>query len=110
MRALLIMFLVVAILTPGLLLGILVSPWFFFILFLLLLATAVPFLAPKSETTQTRAGRQHRDDEGTLLIWILVVPAILISVPVLIAALLYSPAFVLIVLVLMAPLLWVAFQ
>jgi len=110
MRALLIMFLVVAILTPGLLLGFLVSPWFFFILFLLLLATAVPFLVPKSETTQTRAGRQHREDEGSLLIWILVVPAILISVPVLIAALLYSPAFVLIVLVLMAPLLWVAFQ
>ncbi len=51
MRALLIMFLVVAILTPGLLLGILVSPWFYFILFLLLLATAVPFLVPKSETT-----------------------------------------------------------
>ncbi len=42
--------------------------------------------------------------------WILVVPAILISVPVLIAALIYSPAFVLVVLVLMAPLLWVAFD
>ncbi len=110
MRALLIMFLIVAILTPGLLLGFLVSPWFFFILFLLLLGTAVPFLVPKSETTQTRAGRQHREEEGRLLKWILVVPAILICVPVLIAALLYSPSFVLLVLLVMAPLIWVAFQ
>jgi hypothetical protein len=103
------MLLVVVILTPGLLLGFLVSPWFLFILFALLFVVTVPFLVPRSETTQTKAGRRSDEDESRLLIWILVVPAILICLPVLIAALLYSPFLVLFILLLMAPLLWIAF-
>lgn len=109
MRALIIMFLIVAILTPGFLLGFLVNPWFLFVLCLLLVAVAVPFLIPRSETASRAVGPQ-REDEGRLLIWILVIPAILVSLPAIIAALIYSPFFVLLILLVMGPLVWVAFR
>ncbi len=108
MRALLITFLVIAILTPGLLLGLLASPWFYLILFLLLLLFPV-VLAPKPEKRDSLRSRSGQESPG-LLIWILVIAAFVFAVPVLILGFSLAPGFFLIILLVMAPLIWMAFR
>ena len=108
MRALLIMFLVIAILTPGLLLGLLASPWFYLILFLLLLLFPM-VLAPKPETRDSLRSSSGRDSPE-LLIWILVIAAIVFAVPILLLGFLLAPGFFLIILLVTAPLIWMAFR
>ena len=66
MRALLFMFLVIAILTPGLLLGLLASPWFYLILFLLLLLFPM-VLAPKPENRDRLRSSSGRDSPELLI-------------------------------------------
>ena len=108
MRALLFMFLVIAILTPGLLLGLLASPWFYLILFLLLLLFPM-VLAPKPENRDSL--RSSSDQESPeLLIWILVIAAIVFAVPILLLGFLLAPGFFLIILLVTAPLIWMAFR
>ena len=79
MRAILLLLLFVILLTPGLLLGILESPWFFLILFLLLLGFPL-VLAPRPATQ----GQQHPSSSSPgILVWVLVGLAFAFAVPVL---------------------------
>ena len=68
MRALLVFFLLVVILTPGLLMGFLVSPWFFLILFSLLLLFPI-FLAPMPEDLDSLGSSSGQESTGPL-VWI----------------------------------------
>ncbi len=108
MRALLIMFLVIAILTPGLLLGFLASPWFYLILFLLLLLFPM-VLAPKPDNWDSMKSSSGQESPG-LLAWILVIAAIAFAVPILLLGFLLAPGFFLIILLVMAPLIYLAFR
>ncbi len=108
MRALLLMFLVVAILTPGLLLGFLTSPWFYLILFLLLLLFPM-VLAPKPENRDSLNPSSDQESPG-LLFWTLVVAAIVFAVPILLLGFLLAPGFFLIILIVTAPLIYLAFR
>ena len=104
MRALLVFFLLVLILTPGLLLGFLVSPWFFLILFSLLLL--FPFvLAPKPEGSGSSKSSSGQESMGPL-VWILVIGAIFFALPILIMGLLLIPGFFLLILLVMGPLIY----
>ena len=97
MRALLIMFLIVAILTPGFLLGFLVSPWFFLIFGALLVLFPV-FLAPKPATAgEVRSGT----GEGApgALVWGLWIAALVVGIPILVLGFLIAPGFFLMMLV-----------
>ena len=105
MRAVLIMFLIVAILTPGFLLGILVSPWFFLIFGLLLILFPV-FLAPRVDS----AGSTSTQESPSAIVWILWITALVIGIPILILGFLLAPGFFLFMLIVMAPLLYLAFQ
>ena len=108
MRALLIMFLVIAILTPGLLMGFLASPWFYLILFLLLLLFPM-VLAPKPENRDSLRSSSGQDSPG-LLVWILVIAAIVIAVPILLLGFLLAPGFFLIILLVTGPLIYLGFR
>lgn len=108
MRALLVMFLIVVILTPGLLLGVLASPWFFLILFSLLLLFPI-VLAPKPEDPDSL--RSSGGQESTEpLAWALAIAALLFGLPVLILGLLLIPGFFLLILLVMAPLIYLSFR
>lgn len=105
MRAILLLLLFVILLTPGLLLGILESPWFFLILFLLLLGFPL-LLAPRPATQ----GQQPSSSSPGPVVWVLVGLAIVFAVPVLLLGLTVAPGFFLLILLVMAPLLWLAFR
>ncbi len=101
MRALLILLLLVAVLTPGFILGLVASPWFFLILFLLfLLFPLVLWREPDTGGRSTSPGP---------LVWILVGAAIIFALPVLLLGIVLAPGFFLLILLLIAPLLWLAF-
>ena len=108
MRALLVLFLFVLILTPGLLLGFLASPWFFLILFLLLLLFPI-VLAPKPEDLDSLGSNSGQESMGPL-VWILVIAALFFALPVVIMGLLLFPGFFLLILLVMAPLLYLTFR
>jgi hypothetical protein len=105
MRTVLLLTLFVILVIPGLVLGILASPWFFLLLFLLLVG--FPFvLAPRV------AGEGHEPPSSSPgpLVWALVGLAIVIALPVLILGLAVAPELFLLILLVMAPLLWLAFS
>ena len=104
MRALLIFFLFVLILTPGLLLGFLASPWFFLILFALLLLFPI-VLAPKVKGSSSSGSSGGEESMGPL-VWILVIGALVFALPVLILGFLAIPGFFLLILLVMGPLLY----
>ena len=101
MRALIIALVVILILSPGLLLGFLASPWFFLFLFLLLLLFPL-VLAPRP------SGSGRQESPGPL-VWAVVVAAILFALPVLVLGIVLAPGFFLLILLVMLPLLWLAF-
>jgi hypothetical protein len=106
LRALIIFFLFVLILTPGLLLGILESPWFFLILFALLLLFPI-VLAPKvgsSGGTSTSSG--SGEESMGPIVWILVGTMLFFALPVLIIGFVLIPGFFLLILLVMAPLIY----
>lgn len=107
MRALIIALLVILILSPGLLLGFLASPWFFLILFLLLLLFPL-VLAPRLDKGGKQKSSGDQESPG-LLFWILVITAIAFAVPVLVLGIMLAPGFFLLILLVMLPLLWLAF-
>ena len=107
MRALIIALLVILILSPGLLLGLLASPWFFLILFLLLLLFPL-VLAPRPDKGGKQKSSGGQESPGPLF-WILVITAIAFAVPVLILGIMLAPGFFLLILLVMLPLLWLAF-
>ncbi len=104
MRALLVFFLFVLILTPGLLLGFIANPWFFLILFLLLLLFPI-VLAPKAEGSSSSGSSSGEESMGPL-VWILVIGALVFALPVLILGFLAIPGFFLLILLVMGPLLY----
>ena len=108
MRALLVMFLIVVILTPGLLLGVLASPWFFLILFSLLLLFPI-VLAPKPADLDSPSSSSGGESMGPL-VWILVIAALVFAIPVFILGLLLIPGFFLLILLVMAPLIYLSFR
>lgn len=108
MRALLIFFLLVLILTPGLLLGFLASPWFFLILFLLLLLFPI-VLAPKPKDLDSLGSSSGEESMGPI-VWILVGAALFFALPVVIMGLLLFPGLFLLILLVMAPLLYISFR
>jgi hypothetical protein len=104
MRALLVFFLLVVILTPGLLMGFLVSPWFFLILFSLLLLFPI-FLAPMPEDLDS-LGSSRGQESTEPPVWILIIGALIFALPVVIMGFLLIPEFFLLILLVMAPLLY----
>lgn len=102
MRALLVFFLLVVILTPGLLMGFLVSPWFFLILFSLLLLFPI-FLAPMPEDLDSLGSSSGQESTGPP-VWIMIIGAIIFALPVVIMGLVLIPEFFLLILLVMAPL------
>jgi hypothetical protein len=100
MRALIIALFVVLILSPGLLLGFLASPWFFLFLFLLLILFPVA-LAP-------RTGSNGGQESPGLLVWAVAIAAIVLALPVLVLGIVLAPGFFLLILLVMLPLLWIA--
>ena len=104
-RAVLLLALFVILLTPGLVLGILASPWFFLLLFLLLLGFPL-VLAPRV----TGQGQEQSSSSPGTLVWVLVGLAFVVAVPVLILGLVVAPELFLLILLVMAPLLWLAFS
>ena len=109
MRALLVMFLIVVILTPGLLLGFLASPWFFLILFLLLLLFLPVVFAPSPENWASldSSGVQA---SPVLLVWMLGIAALVFALSVLVLGILLIPGFFLLILLVMAPLIYLTFR
>ena len=91
MRALLIMFLIVAILTPGFLLGFLVSPWFFLI-FSLLLVLFPMFLAPRLDSSGNLSSSSAQESPG-VLVWTLWIAALVVGIPILVLGFLIAPGF-----------------
>ena len=111
MRALIIFFLFVLILTPGLLLGILESPWFFLILFALLLLFPI-VLAPRVNSSGSSGSTSTGSGEESMgpLVWILVGAALFFALPVLIIGFLLIPGFFLLILLVMGPLIYLMFR
>ncbi len=108
MGALIIAFLVILILSPGLLLGIFASPWFFLTLFLLLLLFPL-VLAPRPDKGDKRKSSGDQETPR-LLFWILVITSIAFAIPILLLGILLAPGFFLLILLVMLPLLWLAFR
>jgi hypothetical protein len=102
-KAILVCFLVVIIMAPTVILAIVESPWFLLILFALLLI--FPFvLAPTSdELTGERKG-------AGMIARIAVIVALIFGGFVLALGLLVAPEFFLLMLLVCAPLLWLAFR
>jgi hypothetical protein len=93
---------------PALLLGFLISPWFFIVLLLLPILAAVPLGMRERESGAGTTGGSGR--AGTALIALGVgIPLILFGIPALVLGILYTPYFLLIVLFVVLPLLGVAF-
>lgn len=102
-KAILVCFLVVIIMAPTLILGIAESPWFFLILFALLLL--FPFvLAPRVDKSTGQA------KNADFLARALFVVALVFGGFVLALGLLVAPGFFLLMLLVCAPLIWLAFR
>jgi hypothetical protein len=102
-KAILVLIAVVVIMTPTLILGFTVTPWLFVLLFGLLLV--FPFvLAPRADS----APSQSESSEGLARIAFGV--ALVFGAVVLVLGLLVAPEFFLFMLIVCAPLLWLAFR
>lgn len=102
-RAFLVCILVVIILTPSIIVGIALSPWFFLLLFALLLV--FPFvLAPRTDRSTGRT--EPPDTLARLALFVTLV----VSGFVLALGFLAAPGFFLLMLLVCAPLLWLAFR
>ncbi len=103
--------LIALVVVPALLLGFLINPWFFIILFLLPILAAVPLGMRERESGPSTTGESGK--AGTALIALGVgIPIILFGIPALVLGILYTPYFLLLVLIVLfvvLPLLGVAF-
>jgi hypothetical protein len=106
--ALVLWLLIALVVAPALILGFVASPWFFVILFLLPLLAVVPLATRKRGYTRLRGGSDGAEKTG-LLVLVLVGPALVLSVAALILGILASPYAFLIVLLMVVPLIFVAF-
>jgi len=109
MRALVVMFLIVVFLTPGLLLGFLANPWFFLILFLLLLLFLPVALAPRPENWDSLESSGVQESP-VLLAWMLGIAALVFALCVLVLGILLIPGFFLLILLVIAPLIYLTFR
>jgi predicted membrane protein len=102
-KAILVCFLVVIIMAPTIIFAIMESPWFLLLLFALLLI--FPFVLAPSQDKQTG----ERRDAGPLATILLIV-SLVFGGFVLAVGLLVAPEFFLLMLLVCAPLLWLAFR